>query len=104
VKVAIYYETGDLYKGCLREGKRHGSGFYLDRAGQMTYNGQFRDDKYHGHGTLCSEKDGTTKMYIYDGEWIEGVRNGLGQEVTTSGKYNGEWLEDMWHGQGISVD
>ena len=39
VQVVIYYETGDLYKGALRQGKRHGSGFYLDRAGQMTYNG-----------------------------------------------------------------
>lgn len=49
----------------------------------MTYNGQFLDDKYHGHGTLCTDRDDTTNMYIYDGEWFEGVRNGLGQEVTS---------------------
>ena len=43
-------------------------------------------------------------MYIYDGEWFEGCRNGTGQEVTSHGKYNGEWLEDLRHGQGIYVD
>lgn len=70
----------------------------------MTYNGLFSNDKYHGRGTLCSEKDGTTNTYIYDGQWFEGLRNGTGQEVTSSGKYHGEWLEDMRHGKGISVD
>ena len=43
-------------------------------------------------------------MYIYDGEWFEGHRNGMGQEITNRGKYTGEWLEDQRHGQGISVD
>lgn len=76
----------------------------MDRAGQMTYNGNFMNDKYHGSGTLCTERDGTANLYIYDGEWFEGVRNGFGQEVTARGKYNGEWLEDHWHGHGISVD
>ena len=33
VYVEIYYETGDLYKGNLLSGKRHGAGYYLDRAG-----------------------------------------------------------------------
>ncbi len=60
----------------------------------MTYNGQFLNDKYHGQGTLCTEADGSINTYIYDGDWFEGVRNGMGQEVTVSGKYNGEWLED----------
>ena len=40
----IYYETGDFYKGNLKQGKRHGVGFYLDKAGQRTYNGQFVND------------------------------------------------------------
>ena len=70
----------------------------------MTYNGQFLNDKRHGQGTLCSERDSEQRKYIYDGEWFDGVRNGLGMEITGKGKYNGEWLEDQWHGQGISVD
>ena len=104
VPVLIYYETGDVYRGNLKQGKRHGAGYYYDRAGKMTYNGQFANDKRHGLGTLCSEQDSSVNQYIYDGEWFEGVRNGLGQEVNRSGKYNGEWLEDHRHGEGISVD
>jgi len=104
VKVMIYYETGDLYKGNLLSGKRHGPGYYYDRAGQMTYNGYFLNDKRHGQGTLCTERDGIENTYIYDGEWFEGCRNGMGQEVTSQGKYNGEWLEDLRHGHGVSVD
>ena len=100
----IYYETGDFYKGHLKQGSRHGQGYYLDNGSQVTYNGQFVNDKRHGQGTLCSEKDGTTNMYIYDGSWFEGLKNSLGYEVSSKGKYNGEWLEDMRHGQGISVD
>lgn len=76
--MVIYYETGDLYRGALKQGKRYGAGFYFDKSGQMTYNGLFANDKYHGMGTLCSEKDGTTNTYIYDGQWFEGMRNGTG--------------------------
>lgn len=100
----IYYETGDLYKGKLKQGKRHGAGYYYDRAGKKTYNGQFMNDNRHGQGTLCTEEDSAQNMYIFDGEWFEGYRNGMGQEITSKGKYTGDWLEDHRHGQGISVD
>ena len=48
VKVVIYYETGDIYKGNLKQGKRNGAGYYYDRAGKKTYNGQFLNDNRHG--------------------------------------------------------
>ena len=64
----------------------------------------FMNDNRHGQGTLCSEQDTGPNVYIYDGEWFEGHRNGMGQEITSKGKYTGEWLEDQRHGKGISVD
>ena len=72
VQVMIHYETGDYYKGGLKKGKRHSSGFYYERATQMTYNGEFLDDMRHGQGTLCSERPGYS--YIYDGFWHMGMR------------------------------
>ena len=98
----IYYETGDYYKGSLKKGQRNGAGFYYEKQIKMTYNGQFLNDKRHGNGMLCSEREGD--KYIYDGSWFEGMKNGYGQEVTQKGKYNGEWLEDMRHGTGVNID
>lgn len=102
VQVCIYYETGDIYRGGLKKGKRNSSGFYYEQASQMTYNGEFMDDMRHGQGTLCSDRKGY--HYIYDGFWFKGKREGVGQEVTANGKYNGDWVDDKKHGDGVSVD
>jgi len=38
---------------------------------------------------------------VYDGDWIEGQRNGYGVYIYANGdKYLGMWKEDRRHGQG----
>jgi hypothetical protein len=49
----------------------------VDPQGKGVYQGCMKDGKYHGHGVMkyydCS---------VYDGEWHEGVRNGMGTLTT----------------------
>jgi hypothetical protein len=43
-------------------------------------------------------------QYIYDGEWLNDQKTGVGMEVCKSGgKYTGMWVKDMKSGEGVSV-
>jgi hypothetical protein len=46
------------------------------------------------------------KSERYEGEWKNGVREGMGVELRDKGKsfYKGEWKNDMRHGMGIEVE
>ena len=40
---------------------------------QMTYKGKWRDDQYHGTGTLTGHAmNGNKPQYVYEGEWLRG--------------------------------
>ena len=90
----------------------------------MKYEGDLKEGKYHGQGTLTYSEhiyvsvdaDGfeTTKeeniadeflkyfAVIYKGEWKNGLRHGKGtMTYGDSGVYDGEWKNDMRNGKGI---
>ena len=56
-----------MYEGKFERGLMSGTGimFYADG---KTYEGQFREDKYNGHGTLRSARGNI----IYKGEFVDG--------------------------------
>lgn len=61
-----------------------------------SWQGNWKDDKQHGKGTLVSD-NGT-----YQGMWKDGKKHGQGELKLTNGEvYTGEWAEDMRHGQGV---
>ena len=61
------------------------------------YDGEWKDGLWHGDGTLSAGSDGDT----YQGEWIKGKRDGLGQQSDSKGnKYAGEWKDDVRAGDG----
>ena len=66
------------------------------------YNGELKDNLYHGQGTLYYE-DGKIE---YQGEWKCGLKYGLGTQYFTNGSvhYEGEWKDGLYHGQGILYD
>jgi len=72
------------------------------RTGQ--YLGEWKDNKYHGKGTLESD-DGTR----YVGEWKSGKRCGMGTLWIrrANGKlykqYAGQWKDDYQHGRGVQT-
>jgi len=54
--------------------------------------------KKHGTGIMK-----TTNGNIYDGQWIEGIKNGQGvyYDATTKVVYDGEWKDGKKNGFGI---
>eukprot|EP00162_Nutomonas_longa_P013400 comp21557_c0_seq1/m.47237 comp21557_c0_seq1/g.47237 ORF comp21557_c0_seq1/g.47237 comp21557_c0_seq1/m.47237 type:complete len:786 (+) comp21557_c0_seq1:92-2449(+) len=63
------------------------------------YEGETRNGKRHGHGTLTSEIAG--KREVYEGGWHEGKRHGFGKKTYPSSEYEGQWENDLKHGQGM---
>jgi len=86
-------EGGDPNKwdNCIgvKEGNKWGWG---------TYNGEWKDGKYHGRGTF-TWGDGEK----YDGMWLHGKMNGFGTKTVTGYKYVGEWKDDASHGLGTLI-
>jgi hypothetical protein len=51
------FKNGELYKGQLKNNKRHGSGTH-EWPDQRSYDGQWADDMMNGHGLYTWTKDG----------------------------------------------
>lgn len=75
------------YEGYCFDSKRHGKGKLYNEAGELVYEGAFRDDAMTGIGEQY--EDG---VLVYKGEFVDGVRHGRG-EAYRDGKviYSGEF-------------
>jgi hypothetical protein len=94
----LHYANGDRYTGVLKYGRAHGRGVLEARGGH--YEGEFRDDRYHGTGKLA-DKEGN----IYTGTFEDGLFHGRGVYATTDGRtYNGEFVAGNFTGAGIYTD
>jgi hypothetical protein len=61
----------------------------------IIYEGQFKNDVYHGFGRYIYANGN-----FYVGQWIDGKRSGWGKLVDTSGKvYEGMWQYSKFLGQ-----
>lgn len=139
-----FYEKGEIYEGELSESLPHGfgilyriklqkvyEGFFevgkksgkgcLQISEAQQYEGDFRNNQFHGKGTLISngshysgdfafnEKQGIGKLIYLSGERYEGSfkkdeRSGKGNLYKTNGEiYDGNWLNDLRKGNGILV-
>ena len=110
-----------LYDGEYLKGERHGEGkeyYYTNRG--IRFDGQFKNGKrwtgkgYDLNGVLIYEikgGKGHLKEYLntiderlmYDGEYLNGLKNGKGKEYNTSNrclKYEGEFYNGVRHGKG----
>lgn len=68
--------------------------------GENTYQGGFKDGKYHGNGKLTEMVSVTERAY-YDGNWDQGVRSGRGTYWNGKGNlYMGMWRNDKREGRG----
>ena len=123
-KGLMKYKDGSKYDGSWRDGKKHGWGT-LKRADHSTIEGNWVDDAQkgpgkiidpsgnvydgdivdglpHGHGTKRTG-DGPD-VITYVGEWIRGVEQGYGVEVTAEHKYLGMWCSGAKNGAGCLVN
>ena len=91
----IQYPNGDIYRGELKGGKRHGKGTYIYSIGAV-YTGEFRDGLRHGKGVMKWSNESS-----YNGEWQNDKRHGKGTYTWADGYvYTGEWFEGKMHGNG----
>ena len=83
------------YKGYVERKKKH------DATPQRTatYNGEWRDGRPHGTGTM-TYADGR----CYHGEWDSGQPHGRGTMHTKGSVYHGDWREGWRHGKGTTID
>jgi len=111
---AIYLKDGAKYEGDLIDGKRCGKGVLTSKYGVKVYEGEWRDDKYHGVGIEYNDRDPEdekTSSYrnqtragavSYEGEFKDGKRNGIGNAYySNTGElwYSGEFKDNRPHGK-----
>ena len=82
VKKTLYYDIGKKkYEGEIKDGKYHGQGtlFFYSYDDIIKYEGEFKDGKYHGQGKLFYYyyKDYKAKRRQYEGEFENGKYHGF---------------------------
>lgn len=100
------WKGNGIEKGHWVNGKLNGKGFRSFGANSKfaddTYSGDFKDNKYHGHGTYYDKSEDAK----YVGEWKEGKANGKGickwgnDSKYPNRYYNGTWKNGLMHGYG----
>jgi len=107
-KYTTYHIGGEyIYNGDWEAGKRTGFGEYSNAAYHNSvttitkYVGSWKDDVYSGKGKLTlTDKSSGYELESYDGEWLNGKRNGQGTAVKNGDKWEGEWKDNLMHGKG----
>ena len=46
------YPNGDVYEGEWENDRKNGKGIFISVKQKINYSGVFKNDKYHGHGSL----------------------------------------------------
>ena len=65
----LYYRDGKIiYEGEFKNDKKHGHGILYYQDGNKFYEGSFTNDAFYGHGKATYYND---EKIIYEGEWIE---------------------------------
>lgn len=97
----IEWEDGSTYEGNFVDGLREGQGKFVSACKTVEYDGEWRMSKRHGHGVLQQHQTKGQYAAIYTGDFYEGLRQGHGRMVYSSGDiYEGEWYADKPHGFG----
>mmetsp|Transcript_3291 Transcript_3291/g.5126 ORF Transcript_3291/g.5126 Transcript_3291/m.5126 type:complete len:745 (+) Transcript_3291:67-2301(+) len=96
-----YHETAKLlYRGGWKDNQYHGHGtLYWVGSSNLKYFGRFKNGQFHGSGSLF-DQDGEK---IYTGFFREGLKDGRGEEYS-KGKliYKGEFSAGARHGFGVA--
>ena len=116
----ISYDEG-TYTGDIMNGIPHGYGRYIrvdttdnnpfkipdpcneDGWGvshKIVYDGEWKDGKMEGNGSLLAYNMGNSLWYTYEGEWKDGLANGKGIYDNTQIRYEGSFVNGKFHGHG----
>jgi len=115
----IEYDDGSVYTGEVLNSRK--SGFGVLQNNKQFYEGEFENDVFCGFGYVESVKKiaymgqfsnnfksgigvqfSLTDAYVYEGEWRDNHKNGLGREILPdNSEYIGEFVGGKKHGRGI---
>ncbi|NXG94675.1 R10B2 protein, partial [Stercorarius parasiticus] len=89
---------GSVYEGSIKNGVRHGFGFFRSGTRPVSYIGYWCKGKRHGKGTVYYDQEHTS---WYSGDWVNNVKEGWGMRCYKSGNiYEGQWEKNVRHGKG----
>ena len=107
--------NGSFFYGDIVDGQKHGEGIFVITE-KFYYVGEFRNDKFHGHGYLIYVVGETRyfeyrgrydydvplqRLCKYEGDFKKGLKDGIGKERILDGTiYEGGFLKDKRHGKG----
>ena len=105
-KGVMQYPSGEGYHGMFYLGMQHGKGEFKNKKIGYHYKGDFKFGKATGKGTLTqiigkSAKTGKILQEVYQGTFINGVKNGVGRLTNSDGSiYEGEFSHGKQNGTG----
>ncbi|KAM4656552.1 radial spoke head 10 homolog B isoform 2-T2 [Amazona ochrocephala] len=92
------WNDGSVYEGSIKDGVRHGFGFFRSGIHPISYVGYWCKGKRHGKGTIYYDQEHTS---WYSGDWVNDVKEGWGMRCYKSGNiYEGQWEKNVRHGKG----
>ncbi|XP_074961129.1 radial spoke head 10 homolog B2-like isoform X1 [Phalacrocorax aristotelis] len=92
------WNDGSIYEGSIKNGVRHGFGFFRSGTHPVSYIGYWCKGKRHGKGTIYYDREHTS---WYSGNWVNNVKEGWGMRCYKSGNiYEGQWEKNVRHGKG----
>ncbi|KAM6407615.1 radial spoke head 10 homolog B [Rhynochetos jubatus] len=92
------WNDGSIYEGSIKDGVRHGFGFFRSGTRPVSYIGYWCKGRRHGKGTIYYDEDRTS---WYSGDWVNNVKEGWGMRCYKSGNsYEGQWEKNVRHGKG----
>ena len=91
----IFMNIGNLFIGQFKLSMAHGHGSYTNTLGAV-YEGNWHYDMQHGKGEEKWLNSGST----FQGNFVEGLRQGFGIWIHQGKRYDGEWKNNMMEGQG----
>lgn len=95
MKLGLIVSSNGLFGGIFKDGKLT-NGFEVHPGGER-YEGQFKDGLFNGLGTLIDSNGNK-----YSGFWLDGTFNGCGSTIThKGGHYEGEFKNGCRNGNGI---
>lgn len=96
-------EWGGIYDGELNDkDERHGKGIMTyNTGGNMVYVGDWKNDKQDGNGKLTMLNDEATIVSTYEGEFKDNAYHGHGYYNDSKISYSGEFANDRRNGFGF---
>ena len=90
----LKFSSGEVFEGDFKDNKMN---YGIFKYSDGIYTGEFKDNKFGGHGTLKY-----TSGEVYEGEFKDSQRNGHGIYKYLSGNvFEGEYIDDKKNGHGI---